>query len=149
MLANSPLLEPSPVKSILNTAIPFLVSSLAILEDARKSFEQVKQSQLIRITAFINPQAPLYLGQINYTYGKENLNNPRALKITRLVAEKVFYEWWRPPFALPHLMWACEETTGTSVIEGQGRLSRGRSWCLIYGTKGKEEQEKVKEVKDA
>lgn len=68
-----------------------------------------------------------------------------SMLIVNEVRKKTFEQWWKPSIALPHLMCALEDTTGASVLEGQGRvIDKKVSWCLIYGVKGSEEKEKAK-----
>jgi len=62
------------------------------------------------------------------------------------ISTKIFSSWWKPPMALPYLMAALDETAGLSVVEAQGRV-KGRNlvWFKVYGTKGAEEKEKIRE----
>lgn len=61
------------------------------------------------------------------------------------ISKKIFDNWWKPPMALPYLMTALDETAGLTVVEAQGRF-KGNDlvWFKIYGTKGAEEKEKIK-----
>ena len=88
---------------------------------------------------------------------EKNLLNPadynlfikdRSLAITNFVKQNIFKDWW-DKYALPHLMWAIKETTEASVLEFQGRLDpegKSKPWMLVYGTKGKEEAEKIRKT---
>ncbi|MGD9129493.1 MAG: hypothetical protein PVJ09_03345 [Candidatus Woesebacteria bacterium] len=70
----------------------------------------------------------------------------KSLEVINEVQDKVFHQWWEPPIVLPHLMCALEDTIGTSVLEGQGRISKDKiQWCLVYGVKGSEEKEKAQQ----
>ena len=66
--------------------------------------------------------------------------NSDSLEVINSIKDKVFNKWWVEPVSLPHLMCALEDTIGTSVLEGQGRISEGKvKWCLAYGVKGSED----------
>ncbi len=76
----------------------------------------------------------------------------RALTIAQLVANRVLSDWWKPPFALPHLMSALDDTFRFSVIEGQGRMEDNDTvpwYPKVYGLKGPQEAALVSEGKSA
>lgn len=127
---------------------PKIVVDLNLGTPLLRLFEQVESSQLIQITASLNPESPFYLGEIKFNFGKKYRHNRYARKVAHLVAYKVFSQWWQPPFSLPHVLSALDETWGLSVLEGQGRMKNKKelAWCLVYGAKGREEKEKVKET---
>lgn len=72
----------------------------------------------------------------------KRLVGSRTYKIARFVEEKVFDEWWQPPFKLPFIMRALDEVYSLQVLEIQGRAdSAGKvEWFLIYDAKGREEK---------
>ena len=71
------------------------------------------------------------------------------VKLLDKISQKVLAEWWRPPYALPYLMSALDETLGLSVLEIQGRV-HGKTneiqWLKIYGAKGAEEKARVSKL---
>lgn len=133
--------------SCLSSWPPRIVVDLNLETPLLRSFEDVEASRLIQIVAFLNLDSPYYLGEIEVVLGKDYQNNIYAQKVAQIVKEKVFGQWWQPPFSLPHVLSALDESYGLSVLEGQGRMKdKEASWCLVYGAKGREEKEKVKEI---
>lgn len=125
---------------------PRIVVDLNLETPLLRSFEQVKASRLIQIIASLNYDSPYYLGEIEVVFGKDYQNDPYAQQVAQIVKEKVFEQWWRPPFSLPHVLSVLDETYELSVLEGQGRMrdKKELAWCLVYGAKGREEKEKAK-----
>jgi hypothetical protein len=68
---------------------------------------------------------------------------PRKLRILEYVTDTILKKWWSK-YELVTRMWALNKLTGASVLEIQGRYSDDNKWCLIYGTKGEEEQSMLK-----
>ncbi len=65
-------------------------------------------------------------------------------QISKIVMEK----WWKFPIYLPHTMSALDEVSGLSVLEAQGRFDEDKIlWFKIYGAKGSEERDKIKNWK--
>jgi len=133
--------------SCLSTQPARVIVDLRMKTPHLRIYDEILPEDLIQITAYLNPETRFYLGRIKVEIG-ENYQNDRYTKIVvETVKKKVFKNWWRPPFALPHLMAALDETYGLSVLEVQGRINQKGEllWCLVYGAKGREEKEKIKE----
>jgi len=125
---------------------PKVIIDLQLEEPHLRGFEKIPSKKLIQIIVNLNYSSPYYLGQIKVDFGKKWQGNPYAEKVVQIVKKKVFGEWWRPPFSLPHLMSALDEIYGLSVLEVQGRMKQKKelAWGpLVYGAKGREEKEKV------
>ncbi|MBU0975834.1 MAG: PEP/pyruvate-binding domain-containing protein [Patescibacteria group bacterium] len=127
-----------------------------------RSFERAKKGDIILIEASINQDSADYLGAIyviskgekyEYTDFVNNIElqkaDPDLITIVRQIKRKVFNEWWKPPIALPHMLSALDDAMGLSALEGQGRITNGKIvWCKIYGAKGYEEKEKVRNFRN-
>lgn len=71
-----------------------------------------------------------------------------TLSLLNQITRQIFEKWWRPPVALPYLMAALDGVSGLSVLEAQGRFEKDTLvWFKIYGAKGSEEKERVKNWK--
>lgn len=71
----------------------------------------------------------------------QKIVQPKALRIAQAISQKVFDEWWGPPFELPHVMQALDETSGLQTLEAQGRYTESGEveYMLVYDAKGREE----------
>lgn len=121
---------------ITKTAI---IEQIFVMVKERYNSEDLRAIDIKRMVALVSGLAKSGL-LTNEMY--EFFIKRRSWLITELVANKVFVDWWRPPFALPHLMSALDDTLGFSVIEGQGRMERNYfiPWKpKVYGLKGPQE----------
>ena len=132
--------------SCLPTLPPKIVIDVNLNTPHLRVFEALPPSQLIQIIASLDPESPDNLGEIKFKIGKDN-SMEYAQDVTQIVAETVFNQWWKPPFSLPHVISALDEKYGLSVFEGQGRMKKNGkvSWIRIYGAKGREEEQKIKD----
>lgn len=145
-----------------------LVISVSVGSPHLRQFERSVQQDTIEIAVGINKDGENNLGAIKLKVGMDMLlSNSKELfrefsgyelnhldqylrkdaKIAiEAIMEKVLKEWWRAPFSLPHLMCALDDELSLSVLEGQGRIKDDKVlWSLVYGAKGSEEQELVRE----
>ncbi len=143
------VLESSPVKILV---------SINPCTYHLRSFERVRKADVIMAEGVVNAESPNGIGVIRLhingrviSYGDfekkpgKFFDSKYKIRMIRGVVDKVFNVWWKPPIALPHMMSALDDAMGLSVLEGQGRVRNGKLiWCKVYGAKGYEEKEKVK-----
>jgi phosphohistidine swiveling domain-containing protein len=74
--------------------------------------------------------------------------NKQTLSLLDQISKVILEKWWRAPIYLPHIMSALDEVSGLSVLEAQGRFNGDKIlWFKIYGAKGSEERDKIKNWK--
>lgn len=142
----------------------FVRVEVALGTSSLRKLEATEPEDLIHLRMAIDSGAPGYRGRIDMTFGETYLLpgaparaitlpwplagdvgglpvEPAALFTASELVQKVFLEWWNPPFALPFLMSALESVYGVDTLEFQGR--RGEDGRLesvfLFDAKGHEE----------
>ena len=92
---------------------------------------------------------PMLKGQINDQVF-EKLINKQVLNVTKSIGRTIFTKWWQDKrLLLPYTMSCLAEICHMETLEIQARMTKSGKlkWILIYGLKGREEQQAIKAVK--